>query len=115
MRLLRRLLQLREQRSASLLRQLIKTEDLRDKKRAARALMNAALLVRRAGLQHLVTEATEAEVLALAQAGEVLQGEQLAAIAVAVHDPALAVQPLDGGATVRRQVIRDALAEARSC
>ena len=104
----------------SLLRSLITARDLcdsdgkPDKKAAARALLNAALLVRRAGLEHLVTEATEGEVLALAQAGEVLLEEHFAALVVALRDPARAIASLDGGATLRREVLRDALAEARS-
>jgi hypothetical protein len=68
------------------------------------ALPEAALLLRRAGLEHLVTGfPSPEEVQALANAGDVLELERAAALARAIHDRGAALAPFDGGACVRAE------------
>jgi hypothetical protein len=79
----------------------------------AAALMDAAFVVRRAGLEHLVGEVTRAEALAMAVAGERIQKERAALLAGALSDPAEAVSAYDGGAMKRKQVMAEARASAK--
>lgn len=72
------------------------------------ALLDAALLVRRAGLEHLVGTATLLEVQALALAGEHLQKEQLVDLTRALADPLAAISDVDGGKT-RQEALADAV------
>jgi hypothetical protein len=95
----------------SVLRQLVDADRL--KKDPAAELLDAALVVKRAGLEHLVTEATGVEVHALAKAGEILAKERIAALVLALSDPTRAIAPFDGGAASGREVLHLALAEAR--
>lgn len=98
----------------SLLRELMNESALHgDLADAFRTLKEAALLVRKAGLEHLVTEATEVEVKALAEAGEIVAKEHAVLLTVSLMDPASAVAPFDGGALLRRSVMRAALAASQ--
>lgn len=90
----------------SLLRQLVNEEAFRQN--PSRALYEAALLVRRSGLVHLVTEATEAEVAAMAWAGEVLVAERAVLLAEALKEPEKVAQVFDGGESRRRALLRAA-------
>ena len=60
-------------------------------------LLDAALLVRRAGLEHLVTEPTLEEIVALAKAGEILAHEHAGLAALAHQSPLEFRALLDGG------------------
>jgi len=68
------------------------------------SLKDMALLVRRAGLEHLVTEADSEEIIALAAAGDELEMERAAYLAKALADPAEALRAFDGGAAIRARV-----------
>lgn len=65
----------------------------------------AALLVREAGLEHLVGEATLFEVRAMTRAGARIEKDRAAARAVAFHDLPAALRPYDGGELQRRQIL----------
>lgn len=93
---------------ASLLRELVSEELWRED--PACALLDAAVFLRRAGLEHLVCDPSRSEVLALAHAGEVLQDELVRKL----RDPAKGVvERSDGGQIHRTEVLREALAESR--
>lgn len=79
----------------SLLRALVDVETF--KASPSQALLDAALRVRRAGLEHLVTEAAPAEVDALALAGEVLAAERAVLSALAFRDVEGVAALFDGG------------------
>jgi hypothetical protein len=96
----------------SLLRELVDESAFREN--AERALLNAALLVRRSGLEHLVTEASHAEVLAMAQAGEILAKERVAQFLSAVENVPGFLAEFDGGARAREVVMDAAIAFTRS-
>jgi len=65
----------------------------------------AALLVRRAGLVHLVTDVTEVEAEALARAGVTVAREDAILLVDALLDPPAALEPFDGGASKRQQTL----------
>jgi hypothetical protein len=62
-----------------------------------------ALLVRRAGLGHLVSDASPDEVQALADAGDRLFLERVACALKSLGNPAKALAPFDGGAALRAE------------
>lgn len=93
----------------SLLRKLAGRDESAFRKDPHKALLDAALLVRRAGLEHLVTEAEPAEVLAMATAGERIAQERAALL---FADPASALEPIDGGAAKREALLEEAFAIA---
>lgn len=96
----------------SLLRALVDVEAF--KASASQALLDAALRVRRAGLEHLVTEAAPAEVDALALAGEVLAAERawLAARAAVAPEAVAALFGGSGGDDWRRATTKALLRAA---
>lgn len=87
-------------------------EDL-EPKAVSELLAESALVVRRAGLEHLVNTATLAEIMALADAGEALAKERAALVVVTLQNPAKAFAAFDGGSSLRREVMRTALALSR--
>jgi hypothetical protein len=91
----------------SLLRELVDEVGFREK--PAHALLEAALLVRRAGLEHLVLGPTRAEVLALAQAGEAIAKERVALLLAALENAPAFLADFDGGARARNLVMEAAL------
>lgn len=95
----------------SLLRELI-NEPL-FKKDPKKALLDAAILVRMAGLEHLVTEATRAEVVALALAGLHLGKVSAIDVAKALLAPEEIVAPIDGGAALEGKALEKSLELAR--
>ena len=74
------------------------------------ALEAAALLVRRAGLEHLIDDATGAEVAAMVQAGNEIIKEQAVVFAATLLDPAHAFVPYDSGKALRAATKRAAFA-----
>lgn len=96
----------------SLLRQLV-DQNLREENESL-AIFEAALLVRQAGLEHLVTEATEEEVVALACAGERLVAEHATVLARAFRAPEEVSRIFDKGESLRRSFMRHALAAVRA-
>lgn len=80
---------------AGLLRQLVLDRGLGPS--LERDLRDAAVLVHKAGLQHLVTEATLAEVRAMAEAGDLLEEERRLRLVHAVLEPGEAFRKVDGG------------------
>ena len=96
----------------SLLRELIADEEF--ERDAHAALVNAALLVRRAGLEHLVSDATLVEVEAMALAGERLADERLASLVNALEKPEDAIAAIDGGRSQARSLLKQLLTKTRS-
>lgn len=94
----------------SLLRALVNEE--RFKKDPAGALLDAALIVLRGHLEHLVTEPTRGEALAMAVAGERIADERRAKLSVAIKRPAKALEPFDGGAALDEELMDAALEKA---
>ena len=78
-----------------------------------KALLDAAILVRMAGLEHLVTEATRSEVVALALAGLHLGKVNAIDVAKALLDPEKTVAPIDGGAALEGKALDKSLEIAR--
>lgn len=74
-----------------------------------------ALLVRRAGLEHLVVDPSCAEVQAMADAGDRLAMERAALQVAAFLAPAEAMRPFDGGASARALLKRAAYAASEAC
>lgn len=100
------------QRDSSLLRDLAEG---RRKFVQAASLLDAALQIRRAGLEHLVQVTTQDELDAMALAGERLEDERAARFAQAVLEPEEALAPFDGGKSLARKVkARDELVMARA-
>lgn len=79
----------------------------------AAALLDAALLVRRAGLEHLVQGPTRVEVEALARAGELVTQERLADLVAKLRHPAAALAPFDDGRALTDEVFAAAFAASR--
>ena len=77
-------------------------------------LPDMALLLRRAGLEHLVDEASVEEVLALAEAGDRLVQERTAYLVYCLARPHEASRPFDGGAGARLVLKEAAYALSRS-
>lgn len=75
-------------------------------------LLDAALLVRRAGLEHLVTEAEPREVLAMVQAGEILAHERASLAAKAIQQPLHFEALMDGGDKLIAYTVESALSKA---
>jgi hypothetical protein len=96
----------------SLLRELVDEKAFREDE--AGALLDAALLVVRSGLQHLVSGPTRSEVLALARAGEIVAKERVGMLLTALEDAPGFMFELDGGARARAAIGTAALAASRS-
>lgn len=80
---------------------------------SAEALLEAALLVRRAGLVHLVdAEVSVEEVRALAHAGDMLEVERALMARRAAEDPASLLRAIDGGKSLRQALVDRLLAQA---
>lgn len=74
------------------------------------ALDAACLLVRRAGLEHLVMDVTGEELEALAHAGEELAKERAVLLVCALANQPRALAPFDGGASLREATKQAAFA-----
>lgn len=68
------------------------------------SLEDMALLVRRAGLEHLVEDPSEAEVRALADAGDRFVLWKIAALIAGLEHPAEVLRPFDGGERLKAEV-----------
>jgi hypothetical protein len=79
----------------------VKLRDFADKNHD---LYHCALVVRRAGLEHLLEDVTVEEIDALCRAGTSLLKEQVAYIVAAIRAPEEALRPFDGGAAARQQL-----------
>jgi hypothetical protein len=77
-------------------------------------LEDMALLVRRAGLEHLIVDPDQEELLALANAGDRLAMEREALRIVCQAAPHEALRPFDGGAMARKILKERAYALSRS-
>lgn len=98
-------------RPRSVLRQILLARK-HDERELGAALLEAAMQVQRAQLAHLVTEATGAEIAALADAGDLLAQERSLRLVKALLDPADAFAFSDGGRMKRELVMGLARAEA---
>lgn len=75
-----------------------------------RAMLAAAVRVRRAGLEHLVTgQVTPLMLASMEIAGEQLRAEQALLLAEAIHNPANVQAFFDGGDTQRQAFLKDLL------
>lgn len=68
-------------------------------------LLDAAILIKRAGLEHLVGVAGEAEVLVMARAGEILQKENNVQLAYGLRNYGEFVAEFDGGEARDNEVL----------
>lgn len=96
----------------SLLRDLVDRELF--SKNPTLALYDAALLLRRAGLEHLVTDATRAEVEALAAAGEQIKSELAVLFTTADRAPEVVAANYDGGLALAEKRSSDRRATLRA-
>lgn len=67
---------------------------------------NLAMLVIKAGLQHIIVDPTPGEIQVLSQASDEVFMERVAYLVKALQDPSAALKPFDGGAAAREEVKR---------
>ena len=75
---------------------------------------DVALLVRRAGLEHLVQDPNLEELLALAEAGDRISQERMAYLVFCLQRPHEALRPFDKGSSARLVLKQAAYALSRS-
>lgn len=78
------------------------------------ALEDVAFEIRRAGLEHLITNPDPDEIRALADAGDRLTQLRVAYLVHALGKPHEALRPFDGGATARQAMKLAAYAMSRA-